>query len=159
MPCVPSGAPDQPISGETAAPSQVNLEGIAPPSRKAGLVILNGASGGAPDGEAEAGVVAVAAVAAAMAVAVVVGVGCPVAAPVLVAGVVVEVAHPASTRVSDASQSLVIRRMAAIIDPARRPRLLAGLDRAGEMRDTTRDNRCEHAGSGPIPEDLRTWRR
>jgi hypothetical protein len=112
MSCVPSGAPDQPSSGETPAPSHVNLDGIDSPSRKAGLVILNGASGGSPDGEAGAGVVA--AVAAAMAVAVEVGVDCAVVAPGVGAGVVEAAAHAAMTKVSEASQTAVSRRMAGL---------------------------------------------
>jgi hypothetical protein len=117
MPWVPSGAPDQPIPGETPAPSQVDLDGIAPPSRKAGLVILKGASGGAADREAGAGLMAAvaAAVAVSVEVEVEVGVGCALTAPGDVAGgVAEEAAHPATTRVSDASQTIVVRRMAGL---------------------------------------------
>jgi hypothetical protein len=97
----------------------VDLDGIAPPSRKAGLVILKGASGGAADREAGAGlmaaVAAAVAVVAAVAVAVEVGVGCALTAPGVVAGCVEEeAAHPATTRVSDASQTVVVRRMAGL---------------------------------------------
>jgi len=154
---VPVGAPAQATSGETPAPSQLNFDGIDPPSGNDGLESAKGTgvAGGVVTGDSDdiaSGLADGFDVARAVAAGAEGGF-------VAVAGLGPVEEHPASRIAAAASQTHAIRRMPRLSTLVDNPASEVGSTEPGKMRDTTRNDQRVPARCGAPSEDLRPWPR